>query len=70
MSSWQLIFILSKVNDGRYDGDHLVPQSWDWPKETWFQMRLRDLRKSNRKNSEASTQQRPPAKSLAIQRAG
>ena len=57
MSSWQLIFIQSKVNDGRYDGDHLVPQSWDWPKETWFQMRLGNLRKRNRKRSAESSPQ-------------
>jgi len=23
----------------------LLPQNWHWPKETWFQMRLRDLQK-------------------------
>jgi hypothetical protein len=57
MSYWQLIFIQSKVNDGVYHGDQLMTQSWYWPKETWFQMRLRDLRKRNRKTSQASTQQ-------------
>ena len=51
MSSWQLIFLQSKVNDARYDGDRLVTQNWHWPKETWFQMRLRDLQKLS-KNSE------------------
>jgi len=45
MSSWQLIFLQSKVNDARYDGERLLPQNWHWPKETWFQMRLRDLQK-------------------------
>jgi len=52
MSSWQLIFIESKVNNARYDGDRLLDQNWAWPKGTWFQMRLRDLRKAIRKNSE------------------
>jgi len=52
MSSWQLIFVQSKVNNARYDGDRLLTQNWDWPKGTWFQMRLRDLRKAIRKNSE------------------
>jgi hypothetical protein len=47
MSSWQLIFIQSKVNNGAYDGDRLFAQNWAWPKETWFQMRLRDLRRGN-----------------------
>ena len=58
MSSWQLIFAQSKVNNARYDGDHLLDQNWVWPKATWFQMRLRDLRKSTRKSSNESTQQR------------
>ena len=49
MSSWQLIFAQSKVNDARYDGDRLLPQNWHWPKETWFQMRLRDVRKGTQK---------------------
>ena len=58
MSSWQLIFIESKVNNARYDGDRLLDQNWVWPEATWFQMRLRDLRKSTRKSSNESTQQR------------
>jgi hypothetical protein len=55
MSSWQLIFIQSKVNNGTYDGDRLFPQNWDWPKETWFQMRLHALRRGNAKCSKEST---------------
>jgi len=58
MSSWQLIFAQSKVNNARYDGDRLLDQNWVWPEATWFQMRLRDLRKSTRKSSNESTQQR------------
>ena len=58
MSSWQLIFFQSKVNNARYDGDRLLDQNWVWPEATWFQMRLRDLRKSTRKSSNESTQQR------------
>jgi len=58
MSSWQLIFSQSKVNNGTYDGDRLVSQSWAWPKETWFQTRLRDMRRATRKSSEESTRQR------------
>lgn len=60
MSSWQLIFIQSKVNNGTYDGDRLSAQNWPWPQETWFQMRLRDLQKGNRKSSEESTRQSLP----------
>jgi len=48
MTSWQFIFLQSKVNNGAYDGDRLLTQNWAWPKETWFQMRLRDLRRGNR----------------------
>jgi hypothetical protein len=46
MSYWQLIFLQSKANDGRYDGDKFPSQKWDWPQETWFQNRLRYLQKS------------------------
>jgi hypothetical protein len=44
MDSWQLIFSQSRVNNGAYDGDRLLPQKWDWPKGTWFQERLRSVR--------------------------
>ena len=47
MSSWQLIFQQSKVNNGTHDGDRLPAQSWHWPRETWLQTRLRYLRESN-----------------------
>jgi hypothetical protein len=62
MSLWQLIFVQSKVNNARYDGDRFLAQNWDWPKETWFQMRLCHLRKL-RKNSEELTQPRLAADS-------
>ena len=58
MSSWQLIFSQSKVNNGAYDGDRLLAQSWDWPKKTWFQTRLRHLRELNCKNSRKVSQTR------------
>ena len=58
MSLWQIIFLRSKVNDARYDGDHRLTSNWDWPKETWFQLRLRDLRRVTGKASEQSTRQR------------
>lgn len=41
MTSWELIFLQSTVNNGAYDGDHLPEQTWDWPRGTWFQERLR-----------------------------
>ena len=45
MKSWQLIFLQSRANNWMYDGDSLPAQNWDWPQGTWFQERLRDLRK-------------------------
>jgi hypothetical protein len=39
-SYWQLIFLQSKVNGAPYKGDALSGQSWDWPKDTYFQRRL------------------------------
>ena len=46
MSYWESVFLQSKVNRGAYDGDRLPTQNWDWPRETWFQKRLRHLRKA------------------------
>jgi hypothetical protein len=56
MTAWQLIFSQSKVNNRSYDEDRLVAQNWDWPKETWFQRRLRYLRSAHRKSSKESKQ--------------
>ena len=50
MSSWQLIFKQSRVNNGSYDGDRLPAQNWHWPRGTWFQARLRKLRRGNTYN--------------------
>ena len=47
VSSWQLIFQQSKVNNGAYDGDRLPAQNWHWPQGTWLQTRLRYLREGN-----------------------
>jgi hypothetical protein len=44
MTSWQLIFLQSRVNNGAYNGDYLPAQRWDWPIGTWFQERLYYLR--------------------------
>jgi hypothetical protein len=40
-SFWQLVFLQSKVNGAAYRGDQLPRQNWDWPKDTYFQQRLR-----------------------------
>jgi hypothetical protein len=47
VSSWQLIFQQSKVNNGAYNGDRLPAQNWHWPQGTWLQTRLRYLRQGN-----------------------
>jgi hypothetical protein len=39
-SCWQLIFLQSKVNGAPYNGETLPGESWDWPKDTYFQRRL------------------------------
>ncbi|MBI2350187.1 MAG: hypothetical protein HYV00_01660 [Deltaproteobacteria bacterium] len=48
MSSWQLIFLQSKANDGLYDEDGLPQQNWKRPQGTWFQKRLRYVREAQR----------------------
>ena len=45
MNSWQLIFQQSRANNRfSYIEDSLATQNWAWPRETWFQKRLRYLR--------------------------
>jgi len=45
MNSWQIIFSQSRANGAAYDGDRLPAQNWAWPQGTWFQSRVRYLRK-------------------------
>jgi hypothetical protein len=52
MTSWELIFLQSRVNCGGYDGDELPEQKWDWPQGTWFQKRLNYLRARHRQIAE------------------
>jgi len=47
MSAWESIFMQSPVNKGYYDEDALPEQKWEWPKRTWFQIRL-DLVREHR----------------------
>jgi hypothetical protein len=42
---WQLVFNQSKVNGAEYFGDRLPSNSWDWPKDTFLQKRLNELKK-------------------------
>jgi hypothetical protein len=40
MNAWETIFRQSRVNNGYYDESELPQLKWDWPKGTWFQVRL------------------------------
>ena len=44
-SSWQSIFLQSKVNGAVYGGEQLLGLNWEWPKHTYLQQRLEYLRK-------------------------
>lgn len=46
LSFWQLVFLQSKVNGAPYQGAQLPLYSWEWPKNTYLQRRLRYLRES------------------------
>lgn len=43
-SYWQLIFSQSKVNGAPYNGESLPGRNWDWPKDTYLQRRLQQVR--------------------------
>jgi len=47
MNSWVSVFSRSRVNNAPYDGDRLPNQIWRWPADTWFQTRVRYLRRRN-----------------------
>jgi hypothetical protein len=40
---WQLVFSQSKVNGAPYSGERLPNLSWEWPKDTYLQRRLKRL---------------------------
>ena len=39
-SFWQLIFLQSRANGCLYDVEDLPHANWQWPTNTWFQVRL------------------------------
>ena len=45
-SFWQLVFQQSKVNGATYMGEKLPGYNWNWPRDTYFQRRLRQARSS------------------------
>jgi hypothetical protein len=42
---WELVFNQCRVNGAEYFGDKLPCNSWDWPKNTFLQRRLNELKK-------------------------
>jgi hypothetical protein len=48
MNTWEAIFSQSPVNNGYYNGEKLPQAHWDWPKRTWFQARLNQVREHDR----------------------
>ncbi len=38
------IFEIARVNGGEYRGEHLPSNQWKFPKGTWLQRRLEELR--------------------------
>ena len=46
-SYWQCIFLQSKVNGAAYNGEDLPGRTWNWPKHTYLQRRLRQCRYEN-----------------------
>ena len=51
MSNWEAIFSQSPVNKGFYNGEKLPQVHWAWPKRTWFQARLNQVREHDRPRS-------------------
>jgi hypothetical protein len=43
-SFWQLVFAQSKANGALYIGEELPGRNWEWPRDTYFQRRLRQVR--------------------------
>jgi ABC transporter substrate binding protein len=44
-STWQRIFLQSKVNGASYRGEQLSGFNWSWPQNTYLQRRLKQLRR-------------------------
>jgi hypothetical protein len=61
MNTWEAVFSQSPVNEGFYNGEQLPQVRWAWPRATWFQVRLDQIRdheraallKTNRKPKDA-----------------
>lgn len=44
MSTWEAVFVQSRVNDGCYSEAELPQTHWQWPTHTWFRARLEQVR--------------------------
>ena len=44
-STWQRIFLQSKVNGASYREEQLSGFNWSWPQNTYLQRRLKHLRR-------------------------
>jgi hypothetical protein len=61
---WQVVFNQSKVNGAEYFGDRLPSHSWEWPKDTFLQKRLNELKKRRPESmAEAPESNRAPISS-------
>lgn len=45
MSNWEDVFIQSRINGGNYEGDNLPDHKWQWPKDTFLQKKLEELKR-------------------------
>ena len=52
MTDWQKVFIMSTVNGADNCQDMLPSNGWEFPRETWLQKRLEELRAVERKEKE------------------
>jgi len=65
MNTWEAIFSQSPVNKGFYNGEKLPQANWAWPKRTWFQARLNQVREHDRHQPvKISRQNRPVLRAM------
>jgi hypothetical protein len=54
INSWVSVFSQSPANNAAYNGDRLPEQVWQWPTATWFQTRVRYLRRRSRRAAQSA----------------
>jgi hypothetical protein len=50
MTDWQKIFIMSTVNGADNCQDMLPRNGWEYPRETWLQKRLEELKEERKED--------------------